>query len=301
MSLFDIFRKNDPYKHSRELVDDILSYALHVNCDREREKKSKKWAYDKITEYALPKINGISAYGLANNLSIYLSGSSECPPLKMLLLDEVEERIRTGNIPKRDIDLVARKSGYEIWCFNPLLSELDIPCKHKKEFSESKFSVCKDTCQHGYPCLCGNQFRCQCLKDSQEHQNNIMDIYNRFRKFITENRYFVYSDEYREDIGEYAFKQEMAERRSNAYKALEGYVKDIHAYLVKNNSELKIGHLDYLCDIFFVENDDLPEKPYILVPLGLEVLDYIKERDEKRYDKIFKEKREIIRDYYFNP
>lgn len=304
MSLFDIFKKNDPYKdykHSRETADDVSHYVLVTNEECEKEKKSKEWAYNKIIDYALPKFGDIDVFDLSVNLFHTLYGFCECPPLKMLLLDEIEERIRTGKIRKDHIECVARKSNHEIWCFNPLLSELDIPCEHKKEFSESKYSICKDTCKYRYSCLYNKHFRYQDLRDSQDHQNNIMDIYKKFRKHITENKYFIYEEDYRDRLGEHAFKLELEEHYISLYRVLDGYVKEIHAYLVKNNSELKIGHLVYLCDIFLVENDDLKRKPFILVPLGLEVLDYIKDRDEERYDRIFAEKREIIRDYYFNP
>ena len=300
MSFFDFLKKNDPYKHSREIADDILHYAATVNSECKKEKKSKKWAYDKIVEYALPKIDDICAYDLGAYLTAYLSGSSECPPLKMLILDEVEERIKNGKVPKNDIGLLGRKSNYEVWCFNPLLCDPEVPCEHKKEFSESKFSVCKDTCPHGYSCLYNNYFRCQNLRDSQDHQNNIMEIYNKFRKCITDNWYFTCEEEYRDRIGEYAFKREVDEHFSILYKLLDGHVKEINDYLDKNHYELKTGHLDYLCDIFLVKNDDLKRKPYILVPLGMKVLDYIKDRDEKRYEKIHREKFEIIRDYIFN-
>lgn len=299
MSLFDFLKKNDQYKHSREFADDILSYASQVNREREKEKKNKKWAYDKIIDYAISKIDVISAYDLGAYLSAYLSGSSECPPLKMLILDEVEERIKNGKVPKNDIGLVGRKSNCEIWCFNPLLSDLDIPCEHKKEFSESKYSICKDTCKYKYSCLGGGYFHCQSLRDSQYHQENIMEIYKKFRKYLTDNQYYICSEAHLDDIGAHAFRMELEERRLNGHRILDGYVNEMRDYLTEHNSELKIGHLDYLCDVFFVKNDILKDQPYVLVPLGLKVLDYIKDRDEERYDRIYKEKFEIIRDYIF--
>ena len=126
-----------------------------------------------------------------------------------------------------------------------------------------------------------------------------MEIYKKFQKCINENRYFIHDEDLRFEIGDEAFKREIDEHFDTLYKLLDGYIKEMNDYLDKNHNELKNGHLIYLCDVFLVKNDVLKRKPYILVPLGMKVLDYINARDENLYDRIYHEKTEAIRDYIF--